>query len=175
MPVKVLLESRIDLMAVMMYYSCWTMAYFMSLCHLENFIPTFAYQCLAWGVHLGGMRSDEKIIPFVDQFKLGGLNSLRGYREEEFAGSRIVWSNLEYRYLLSYDSRIFGFVDWGYFYKLSQEPQTKLNKKISDDKWSYGFGLSIGSNIGVFGISYAIGEDDKITNGKVHFGIVNRF
>ena len=96
---------------------------------LENFIPTFTYQCLAWGIHLKGMRSDEKVTPFVDQFKMGGLGSLRGYREEEFAGSRIAWSNLEYRYLISYDSRVFVFVDYGYFYKLSQ-----LNKKFRAKK-----------------------------------------
>lgn len=142
---------------------------------LENFIPTFAYQCVAWQIHLKGMRSDERFIPFVDQFKMGGLNSLRGYREEEFAGSRIAWSNLEYRYLISDNSRIFAFLDYGYFYKLSFDPQTKEEIKISEDKWGYGFGLSIDSKAGIFTIDYAIGEEDKITNGKIHFGIINRF
>ncbi|MCJ7507812.1 MAG: BamA/TamA family outer membrane protein [candidate division Zixibacteria bacterium] len=158
---------------------------------LGNFIPTFAYQCVAWQIHLKGMRSDERFIPFVDQFKMGGLNSLRGYREEEFAGSRIAWSNLEYRYLISDNSRIFAFLDYGYFYKLSQDPQTtrlgaRLSTKprakpleegikISEDKWGYGFGLSIDSKAGIFTIDYAIGEEDKITNGKIHFGIINRF
>jgi len=142
---------------------------------LENFVPTFPYQCWAWAVHLKTIRSDEEAVPFVDQFKMGGLNSLRGYKEDQFAGSSIVWSNLEYRYLISYDSRIFGFVDYGYFYRLSQDLPTEIRRKVSGDGWSYGVGLSVGSRVGVFGIDYAIGEEDKITNGKVHFGITNRF
>ena len=42
-----------------------------------------------------------------DLYRLGGTNTLRGYRENQFLGSRIFWSNLEYRFLLT--QRTFAF------------------------------------------------------------------
>ena len=49
-----------------------------------------------------------------DLFRLGGASTLRGYREGQFLGSRIVWTNLEYRFLVAPRSFFYGFVDVGY-------------------------------------------------------------
>ncbi len=141
----------------------------------ENFTPTFSGQCLAWSVHLKGMKSDEKLVPFAEQFKLGGPGTVRGYEEDEFAGTRVAWSNLEYEHLISSDFRVFVFIDYGYFRKLSSDPGSKVDEKISGDIWGCGFGLNIASKMGIFGIDYALGEEDKITDGKVHLGIVSHF
>jgi outer membrane protein insertion porin family len=39
----------------------------------------------------------------------------------------------------------------------------------------YGAGLSIETGIGVLGVSYALGQGDAFSDGKIHFGILNEF
>jgi outer membrane protein insertion porin family len=108
-----------------------------------------------------------------DLYFLGGTNSLRGYREKQFQGNRIFWSNLEYRYLLSRRSYAFLFFDTGYF--LRNEDEIKNIQQISEFKIGYGFGLDIETGLGVLGISFALGKGDSFADGKIHFGIKNEF
>ena len=151
---------------------------------LNNYVPTLGKQTLLVGIHFKGLNSDENLIPLSDQFKLGGINSIRGYREEEFFGTRIAWTNWEYRFLLNSNSRFFLFSDYGYFQRyepfssLQQEAQSENNgaiRKISGNKLGYGFGFRIDSKAGLLGIDYGLGEGDSFSQGKIHFGVVNRF
>jgi outer membrane protein insertion porin family len=142
---------------------------------LNHFLPTFHKQAFMTGIHLRGMTTDEESVPFPEQFKLGGINSLRGYREEEFSGTKLAWTNLEYRFLWSRDSRFFIFADYGYFFRKARLSENGGLKKISGKKLGYGFGLRIDTRIGLLGIDYGIGENDRLSEGKIHFGIVNRF
>jgi outer membrane protein insertion porin family len=142
---------------------------------LNHFLPTFSKQTFMTGIHLRGMTTDEESVPFPEQFKLGGINSLRGYREEEFSGTKVAWTNLEYRFLLGSDSRFFLFADYGYFFREARSTEDKVLRKISGKKLGYGFGLRIDSKAGLFGIDYGLGEKDRWSEGKIHFGIVNRF
>jgi outer membrane protein assembly factor BamA len=66
---------------------------------LNHFLPTLKKQTLHVGLHFRSLSTDEDLLPISDQFKLGGINSIRGYREEEFFGTQIAWANLEYRFL----------------------------------------------------------------------------
>ncbi len=108
-----------------------------------------------------------------DLYRLGGTNSLRGYREEQFLGSRIFWSNLEYRFLFT--KRTFGFVffDTGYYLRPAE-----INNNIPKTEeflYGYGLGLNLETGIGVLGVSYALGKGDTFSDGKIHFGIINEF
>lgn len=148
---------------------------------LEHFLPTFSKQTFMTGIHLRGMTTDEESddpsgsVPFPEQFKLGGINSLRGYREEEFSGTKVAWTNLEYRFLLGLESRFFVFADYGYFFRQARSTEDKILRKISGKKLGYGFGIRIDSRAGLLGIDYGIGEKDRLSEGKIHFGIVNSF
>jgi len=142
---------------------------------LNHFLATFHKQTFMTAIHLMGMATDEESVPFPEQFKLGGINSLRGYREEEFSGTKVAWTNLEYRFLLGPDSRFFIFADYGYFFKRVRSTEDEVLRKISGKKLGYGFGIRIDSRAGLFGIDYGIGEKDRLSEGKIHFGIVNRF
>ena len=142
---------------------------------LQHFLPTFHKQTFMTGIHLRGMTTDEELVPFPEQFKLGGINSLRGYREEEFSGTKIAWANLEYRYLWGTNSRVFLFADYGYFFRKARSTENEISREISGKKPGYGFGIRIDSRAGLLGIDYGIGEEDKLSEGKIHFGIVNRF
>jgi outer membrane protein insertion porin family len=141
----------------------------------ENLIPTFRSQTLFAGVHFRGLNTDEKIVPLSDQYKLGGINSLRGYREEEFYGTTIGWVNLEYRFLMEGNSRFFLFSDYGYFERKALSGDSGDLRKISDGKLGYGLGLRIDTRAGLLGLDYGLGEGDSFSQGKIHFGVINRF
>ncbi len=108
-----------------------------------------------------------------DLFRLGGNNSLRGYREEQFLGSRVLWSNLEYRFLFASRTYGFAFFDTGYY--LQAEDLEKNIPKQEDFLYGFGFGLNLETALGVLKVSYALGEGDTFSEGKIHFGIVNEF
>jgi outer membrane protein insertion porin family len=108
-----------------------------------------------------------------DLYRLGGNNSLRGYREDQFLGSRIFWSNLEYRALLTRRSYGFLFFDTGYYLR-AEEPELKIPKS-EEFLYGFGLGLSLETALGVLRVSYALGEGDSFSDGKIHFGVLNEF
>ncbi len=77
------------------------------------FYELFLRQVVAIGVNARELRGSA--FENSDLYRLGGTNSLRGYREEQFLGSRIFWSNLEYRALFTRRSYGFVFFDTGYY------------------------------------------------------------
>src|SRR3990170_3111749 len=142
---------------------------------LDGFLPVYKEQVVALGLHLRNIRSSERKIPISDQFSLGGLNSLRGYREEEFSGDKLFWSNLEYRLILSPESRAYLFWDFGYFSRIVENPVTGTLDRLTGSRSGFGLGLKVDTKLGVYEVDYALGEKDSFSQGKVHFGISNRF
>lgn len=108
-----------------------------------------------------------------DYFKFGGTNTLRGYRENQFLGNRIIWSNLEYRFLLSQSSYLFTFFDSGYY--LINEVKLNNIARKSDYINGYGLGISLDTALGIMRVSYAFAEGTSISNGLIHFGLLNDF
>lgn len=139
----------------------------------ETYFPLFRWQVLALAVHGRQVTSDEPVVPITELYRFGGTQTLRGYREEQFRGSRIAWTNIEYRYLLGRFSRFFTFVDFGYFFREDIVNDTVL--KVQNWKVGYGLGLRIDTRLGLFGIDYGLGEDDRFSNGKVHIRLANEF
>jgi outer membrane protein insertion porin family len=108
-----------------------------------------------------------------DLYRLGGTNTLRGYKEEQFYASRILWSNLEYRLLLTRRSYTFAFFDSGYYLR-NAEPDRNV-EKLEGFKTGYGIGLNIETGLGILGVSFAIPGGSSFSDGLIHFGIVNEF
>ncbi|MBK7501183.1 MAG: BamA/TamA family outer membrane protein [Ignavibacteriales bacterium] len=135
------------------------------------FYELFSRQIVAIGVNAREMRGST--FENSDLYKLGGTNSLRGYREEQFLGSRIFWSNLEYRALLTRRSYGFIFFDTGYYYR--PEEIDKNIPKSEEFLYGFGLGLNLETALGVLRVSYALGEGDTFSDGKIHFGILNEF
>ena len=131
----------------------------------------FNRQVAALGVHGRELRGDDAELS--DLYFLGGTNSLRGYREKQFQGNRILWTNLEYRLLLTRRSFAFLFFDMGYF--LRNEDIQKSIPENSSFKIGYGFGLNIETGLGVLGVSFALAKGESFGEGKIHFGIINEF
>jgi len=135
------------------------------------FYELFSRQVVAIGVNGRELRS--KSFENSDLFRLGGTNTLRGYREEQFIGSRIFWSNLEYRALLTRRSFAFLFFDTGYYLRPAEEEKNIL--KTEDFLYGFGLGLNIETALGVLRVSYALGKGDTFSDGKIHFGVLNEF
>ncbi|MEM9053276.1 MAG: BamA/TamA family outer membrane protein [Bacteroidota bacterium] len=108
-----------------------------------------------------------------DLFRLGGLNSLRGFNELEFFVNQYALSNLELRWLWNSKSYLFGFYDQAFF-----ELEIADNSQ-SDNPLGVGAGVSLTTDTGVFRLVYALGSSDEqvisFNQAKIHFGFTSRF
>jgi outer membrane protein insertion porin family len=135
------------------------------------FYNPFSSHVLAWAAHARELRGS--FFEESDLFRLGGTQSLRGYRENQFLGNRILWTNFEYRLLITRRTYAFLFFDTGYYLR-NEDPERNI-PQAEDLKLGYGAGLNLETGLGVLIVSYALGEGDSFSEGKIHFGIVNEF
>ncbi len=138
---------------------------------IGGYYQLFNRQVVALSLH--GKELRGSFFEDSDLFRLGGTNTLRGYRENQFLGSRIGWGNLEYRLLLTRRTFAFLFFDAGYYYR-KPEPERNIFKQ-EGFKTGYGVGLNIETGVGVLAVSFALAAGDSFSDGKIHFGIVNEF
>ncbi len=120
--------------------------------------------------------STEKFIPPHEEYSLGGANSLRGYAEQQFLGSRVAWGNFELRRLLSRSSRVAAFYDLGYYAEKRMNPLLPdSTERIRGTKQGYGLGLRVGTERTLLKLDYALGKGESFGQGKIHVGVENRF
>jgi outer membrane protein insertion porin family len=131
----------------------------------------FEKQVTALSFHARELKGSNYDIS--DYYQLGGTNTLRGYREKQFWGNRLIWSNFEYRFLFSERSFGFVFLDGGYF--LRSADAVRNIEELSDFKMGYGVGMNLDTGLGVLTISFAIAKGESFKEGKIHFGLLNEF
>jgi outer membrane protein insertion porin family len=138
---------------------------------MDAYTSTFSRQVLALGVHGRQLTADQ--IDEAQMYRFGGTNTLRGYRENQFLGSLLAWTNTEYRFLLQRRTFLYGFIDTGYYFR----PEDTVRGTPSSESFQtgYGIGVQIETGLGNIGVSYALGEGDTFSTGKVHFGLINEF
>jgi outer membrane protein insertion porin family len=137
----------------------------------EFYVTTFSRQVVAVGIHGREVRTGRP--QESDMFRFGGANTLRGYRESQFLGSRIAWTNTEYRFLLARRSFLYGFIDTGYYFR----PEDDLRGLPSSEAFRYGYGIGIrlDTPLGNMGVSFALGQGDTFGTAKIHLGLINDF
>jgi outer membrane protein assembly factor BamA len=120
-------------------------------------------------------KTDFYLAPIIYQnevFRFGGQTSLRGFNEEELYGTTTSILSLEYRFLLDKNSNLFAFYDQALM-------ENNAANYYKDAPFGFGIGLSFGTKIGIFSISYALGKQFNnpvlLSNGKVHFGYIAYF
>ena len=134
---------------------------------LAGYYNLWSNQVLAVETHLRQVKGRR--LQLSDYFWFGGSRSLRGYRENQFSGDIVAWSNLEYRFVLGRNTRLFLFNDWGYY-------QNALGgRKREKILPGYGLGFRFQTPLGILGVDYGLGKGDSFSQGKIHFGLINTF
>jgi outer membrane protein insertion porin family len=138
---------------------------------VDVYFSFFKRQSLLVRFFAGQVVSDR--LEDADYYKVGGIKNVRGYRDEQFRASRFTYGTIEMRYSFSRKSFAALFLDPGYYYR----PDDFLNKIPKQEGFllGYGLGIRIETAIGVIGVNYAIGKEDGILDGKIHFGLINEF
>ena len=131
----------------------------------------FEKQVIAMNLYARDFRSSA--VEVSDLFRLGGANTLRGYREGQFLGSRVAWTNLEYRFLAGQRSYVFGFIDAGYVLT-PDRPEVGLVRQEMN-MVGYGAGLRVDTPLGLIGVSLAFGKGDTFSTSKLHIRLANEF
>jgi outer membrane protein insertion porin family len=124
-------------------------------------------------VSLHGRELRGGALDLSDLYRLGGAATLRGYREEQFTGTRLGWINAELRYSLGRRSFAFSFYDIGYMFQSADQEQGREEASLS--RGGYGLGLRLETGLGIMSVSYALGDGDALGDGKIHFGLINEF
>jgi outer membrane protein insertion porin family len=138
---------------------------------LGYYLSPIRRQVLATEFHIRDFSSSH--MDLSDLFRLGGATSLRGYREGQFLGSRLIWSNVEYRFLVAPRSFFLAFVDAGYIVRPGDVIQGL--ERAEQSKVGYGIGVRMDSALGLIGVNFAFGEGDTFGTAKVHIRLVNEF
>jgi outer membrane protein assembly factor BamA len=105
-------------------------------------------------------------------YRFGGLNSLRGFNEDELFASTKLSYTLEYRFLVDRNSNAFLFFEQAFY-------ENNSSNYLKDNPFGVGTGFSFGTKLGIFTISYAVGK--QLTNpfdfrlSKIHFGYTAYF
>ena len=107
-----------------------------------------------------------------DLFRLGGLNSIRGFNENYFFASSYLIANLELRFALERGTYFFTFIDQAF---LRNEPAGK----DMDYPTGLGAGINLATEAGNFNLVFALGRNNfqtfSLNLAKIHFGYVSRF
>ncbi|WP_114900950.1 ShlB/FhaC/HecB family hemolysin secretion/activation protein [Kordia sp. SMS9] len=106
-----------------------------------------------------------------EKFRLGGIQSIRGFNENSLEATLYSTINTEYRYILSRNSYVHSIIDFTYL----QDELTQTDAKL----YGFGFGLGIRSKSGLLKINYAVGKVDnaaiKLSESKVHISLATSF
>ncbi|MBR3498256.1 MAG: BamA/TamA family outer membrane protein [Selenomonadaceae bacterium] len=115
-----------------------------------------------WAIRgmLGYARGD---MTEFNQFRLGGQGSLRGYRDDQFRGNRLLLGSVEYRFPLH--SKVQGalFADFGGVWDTGFRPRNM--------KGSVGVGLAVNTPMGPLRLDYGRGSQ----GGRFHFTVGTSF
>ena len=112
----------------------------------------------------GGFAST--VLPSFAKYKVGGMNTVRGYDFGEFSGDKSLVFNAEYRLPLAKNFQVVLFTDWGQAWDYEES----IN--FADLKFGKGIGIRFDTPIGPIRLDYGIGEEGE---GKTYFSIGHTF
>lgn len=133
----------------------------------QKYYPVGHAQVVAVRANAGIALGD---IPDSAMFDVGGQNSIRGYRDGQFTGKRMVMGTVEYRFPIVKKVQGALFADIGDAWSGPQYPWNTIEAKMSLHH-SVGVGLQMETPIGPLRIDYGWGSD----GGRAHFNIGSSF
>jgi len=104
-------------------------------------------------------------------FRLGGINSIRGFEENSLVANLYGVLNTEYRYRLSPSFYVNSVVDAAYLENSLTDTTLKL--------FGFGFGFGLVTKAGLFRLNYASGKTEnqqfRLSDSKVHISLTATF
>ena len=124
-----------------------------------------------WGGHgLGGNYDfSYHIVSYGNLFDLGGSNTLRGYEDDQFKGSKMYAATLEYRFPIAKKVQGVVFTDMGSTWGID-EGKIPWYKDDNSLNFSVGVGLRLQTPIGPIRLDYGHGDRNKF-----HFSFGTQF
>lgn len=142
--------------------------------YMEGKFEKHFYLSPRWGIFTriaGGMVENENIL-LNDLFRIGGLQSIRGFNENFFFANKYLYLNFEPRFYFDTYSYFMIFADMG-----------RLENTVQDfgidSTFSAGMGFSLETGNGIFNFIYGLGKSNSqefaLNLSKIHFGYTGRF
>ncbi|HEX7511665.1 MAG TPA: BamA/TamA family outer membrane protein, partial [Chitinivibrionales bacterium] len=135
-------------------------------------VPFLARHAVVGRMFLGVLLTDARdTLQNVELYRTGGYKSVRGYLDNQFALTSVLYGQAEYHYYFNYSGSIYFFSDFGACrLNKSSDPQTSsaLQKMIG-----YGLGIQIPVKIGDAAIEWARNYRDTHNWGRIHISIRN--
>ena len=107
-----------------------------------------------------------------DLYRLGGVNSIRGFNELGIYASSYLLTKFETRLILGATSRLFAFVDWALV-------DNKVLKEMGEHYFGMGTGILLETKGGALQLVFAVGKSAQqslsLTESKIHVGYVAKF
>ncbi len=126
---------------------------------LRRYYPAFQ-QKDSWAFRLkGGMATGD--VPEMEYYRIGGVDSIRGYRDFSFQGEEMFIFNSEYRFPIIEHLDGVAFVDIGHAWMSGESVE------LSDIKSSAGVGVRVHTPIGQLRLDFGIHEDSS----RLHLSI----
>jgi outer membrane protein assembly factor BamA len=145
---------------------------------LQYYVQTNLAYYHRWGQNLGLKLAlnagdmDNSYLLLNDLFRLGGLQSIRGFNENYFYSNRYSYLNAEPRFYFGTYSYFLLFTDIGMI-------ENKVNDTSVEWPFSFGGGLNLETSGGIFKFVYALGQAGSQPLGfnysRIHFGFTGRF
>ncbi|WP_242926182.1 BamA/TamA family outer membrane protein [Pontibacter vulgaris] len=138
---------------------------------LENFLRLSTNSALLTRLRGEALLNDQVFLN--DMYRIGGLNTLRGFDEYFFYASSYAVATLEYRLFTAADSYVLLFYDQGYY-------RSDLQASLAQDyPLGVGGGISFSTGAGIFQLVYSLGRSEQqplsLKYSKIHFGVTSKF
>lgn len=138
----------------------------------EFFVPIAKRSTIKSAITVAKIFAEQQVYE-NEYYRFGGNRLLRGFDEETLSGEFYGVATLEYRLLLSRNSFMSAFVDYGF----------RQNKYDIDFEWDQPYGAGAGFSLetaaGIFGVNVAVGSEKgnpiDLGNVKTHMGFLGLF
>lgn len=129
------------------------------------FIPLFKNSTIMAGVNSGWLVNRESTFT-NEMFRIGGIESMRGFDQELFFAENYSIITGEYRFLIDENAYLGYFLDFGII-------------NLRQHLWGTGGGISFETSAGIFNFSLGFGKLENspfdFSSPKIHFGYVSIF
>ena len=112
-------------------------------------------------------------MPLSQRFAVGGSETLRGYKDDQYKGNSLLRASLEYRVPLIKKVEGVLFSDTGYAWSKDYDEK---NFGLGDMKYSVGLGIRVNSPLGPLRLDYGFPLKDRNgSSGRFHFSFGGQF